>query len=251
MKIFKYKSLLLVMMSIAINLTWADDPFKIVTDPWPPYVYLEEGKTVGIDVDIALAVLNKMGIKGKIEMLPWKRSLTSVKNQEADAILSAAVTDKRKIYLYFPAEPVSKSWTVFFQRKPRNIITNSLDDLKGFKVGAILGYKYCEELDNSPVLLGASRVVTLDQSFNMLMSDRIDVLVESEAAGMYKAKEMGISNKISVIKGSNYCSVGNYLAFSKKPGSKALAEKFSIELVIFKTTNEYKEILEKYGAEVY
>ena len=251
MKMFKYKLMLLVMMSVAINFTWAAEPFRIVTDPWPPYVYLKDGKAVGIDVDIALAVLTKMGIKAKIEMLPWKRSLAAVRDLEADAILSAAITDQRKMFLYFPAEPVSKGETVFFQRKSRNIIVSSLDDFRGLKVGAILGYQYCDELDSSAVLSDASRVVTLDQSFNMLMSDRIDVVVESEAAGMYKAKEMGVSDKISVVEGSRYCSVGNHLAFSKKLGSKELAEKFSKELVRFKATNEYEKILEKYGVQVH
>ena len=63
MRMFKYKLMLLVMMSVAINFTWANEPFSIVTDPWPPYVYLEEGKAVGIDVDITLAVLNKMAAR--------------------------------------------------------------------------------------------------------------------------------------------------------------------------------------------
>jgi polar amino acid transport system substrate-binding protein len=248
---YRYKLVLLVVMSVAINTVLAESTFRIVTDPWPPYAYVENNKTVGLDVDVTLAVLKRMGIKGDIEMLPWKRSLLLVKNLEADAILSAAVTTDRKGYLYFPAEPVSRGLTVFFQRKPRNIITNHLDDLNGLKVGAMLGYKYCKELDKSPLLLGASRVASLEQSFNMLMSDRIDVLVEVDAVGIYKAKEMGMSDEISVVSGSRYCSVGNHLAFAKKPGNKILAEQFSKELVLFKATGEYREILAKYGMEAY
>jgi polar amino acid transport system substrate-binding protein len=251
MGMFKFRLSLLVIMSVAINHIWAEDTFIIVTDPWPPYVYVEDNRTVGIDADIALAVLDKMGIKGRIEMQPWKRSLTSVKNLQADAILSAAVTTDRKEFLYFPAEPVSKGVTVFFQRKQRNITSKSLGDLKELKVGAMLGYKYCAELDESPLLLSASRVATLEQSFNMLMNDRIDVLVEVDAVGMYKAKEMGLSDEISMLKGPSYCSVGNHLAFAKKPGAKVLAKKFGIELIKFKTTDEYKNILKKYGMEVY
>jgi len=250
MKIFKVTFVLCVMMSVATNTAWAKNSFRIVTDQWPPYVYLENDKVVGIDVEIALAVLKRIGIKGNINLLPWKRSLTLVKNLEADAILSAAITNDRKQFLNFPLEPISRGATVFFQRKPRNIIADGLDDLDGLKVGAMLGYKYCDELDRSPVLLSASRVASLDQSFNMLMSDRIDVVVESDAVGMYKIKEMGLLDKISIVNNSSYCSVGNFLAFAKKPGSKVLAENFSAELIKFKTTDEYKEILTKYGMEV-
>jgi polar amino acid transport system substrate-binding protein len=234
-------------MLVAINLAWAENTFRIVTDPWPPYAYMENNRTVGIDVDIALAVLDQMGIKSTIEMLPWKRCLASVENKTADAILSASVTEERKHFLYFPSIPVSKGETVFFQRKPRNIITTSLDDLDGLKVGAMLGYKYCEELDESSLLSGAARVATLEQSFNMLMNDRIDILVEVDAVGIYKAKEMGIIDKISMVSNSRYCSTGNHLAFSKKPGNEAIAERFGIELIKFKATNEYIDILAKYG----
>jgi polar amino acid transport system substrate-binding protein len=251
MGFFKYTFVLCVMMSVAINTAWAKNSFRIVTDQWPPYVYLENDSIVGIDVDIALAVLKRIGIKGNINMLPWKRSLTSVKNLETDAILSAAITDNRKHFLYFPSEPVSKGATVFFQRKPRNIIADSLDDLNGLKVGAMLGYKYCDELDRSSVLLGASRVASLEQSFNMLMSDRIDLVVESDAVGMYKIKEMGLLDNISIVNNSSYCSVGNFLAFAKKPGNKELAEKFSAELIKFKATDEYREILAKYGMDLH
>lgn len=249
MRVFKYKLALLVMMSAAINSVWAEDSFRIVTDIWPPYTYIEDNKAVGIDVDIALAILNKMGIKGNIEILPWKRSLALVQNLNADAILSAAATHKRKEFLYFPAEPISWGAIVLFQRKPRNIVVSSLDDLNGLKVGAMLGYKYCDELDQSPSLLAASRVATLEQSFNMLMSDRIDVLVAVEAAGIYKAKEMDIADKISVVKGSKYCFVGSHLAFAKKPGNHLLAARFSKELVMFKATKEYQAILAKYATE--
>lgn len=250
MNFVKVTFVLCVMISVAINTAWAKNSFRIVTDQWPPYVYLENDKIVGIDVDIALAVLKRIGIKANINLLPWKRSLTLVKNLGADAILSAAITDDRKQFLYFPSEPISSGATVFFQRKPRNIITNGLDGLNGLKVGAMLGYKYCDELDRSPVLLGASRVASLDQIFNMLMSDRIDLVVESEAVGMYKIKEMGLLDEISIVNNSSNCSVGNFLAFAKNPGSKVLAEKFSAELIKFKMTDEYKEILAKYGMEV-
>lgn len=250
MGIFQYRLVRVVMLVVGIHGAWAEDSFRIVTDPWPPYAYMENNIAVGIDVDIALAVLSNIGIKGNVEMLPWKRCLTFVKNLDADAILSAAITHDRKNFLHFPSEPVSIGDTVFFKRKHRNIVSNSLADLRGFKVGAMLGYKYCDELDKSPLLLEASRVSSLEQSFNMLMNDRIDILVEVDAVGIYRAKEMGITDEISIISGSRYCSIGNHLAFAKKPGASLTALKFSKELVEFKKTNEYKKILNKYGMNV-
>ena len=247
---FQNRLKLIAIMMLVINLAWSEGAFRIVTDPWPPYVYIENDKAVGIDVDIALAVLGNMGIESQIVMLPWKRSLALVKGLEADAILSAAITLERKEFLYFPAEPISIGNTVFFQRKQRGIRANNLADLYGLKLGAMLGYEYCKELDESPLLLAASRVSTLEQSFNMLMNDRIDLLIEVDAVGIYKAKEMGIDAEISVVAGSRYCASENYLALAKKPGHQALAVKFGEELIKFKGTGEYRKILKKYGMNI-
>ncbi|CCK77384.1 Conserved hypothetical protein [Oleispira antarctica RB-8] len=240
-------SLLLAFIMAAINVSWADESFKIVTDPWPPYAYIDDDKIVGIDVDIALAVLEKMGIKGSIEMMPWKRSLASVKSLEADAILSAALTDDRKEFLFFPVEPISKGNTVSFQRKSSNTVFKILADLEKLRVGAMLGYKYCNELDNTSLLLTASRVSTLEQNFNKLVNDRIDLVVTVDVVGLYKAKKMGIFNEVSILKGTYYCIVENHLAFAKKIGRDQLAIQFSEELSKFKQTGEYQEILNKYS----
>ena len=234
----------------AINVSWADNTFNIVTDPWPPYAFIEQGKAVGVDVDTALAVLDTMGIVGTVTMLPWKRSLAMVKNLTADAILSAAITAKRKQFLYFPNAPLSKGDTVFFQRKTDDIVASSLAELERFKVGAMLGYQYCKELNQSALLLKASRVATLEQNFNMLMTDRIDLVVEVEAVGMFKAKTMGIANKVTVVSGSHYCASENYLAFAKKPGHDRLARVFSAELIKFKKTDEYQKILARYRVHI-
>ena len=246
MGIFNH-GILLVLIATAINVTWADDPLVIVTDPWPPYAYIENDKKIGIDIDIARAVLAKMGMKVRIDMLPWKRSLALVRDLQADAILSAALTVERQEFLYFPTEPVSTGDTVFFQHNPRNIIVKDLGDLKGLRAGALLGYEFCDELDDSALLSTASRVATLKQSFDMLINNRIDLLVEVDAVGLYKAKELGILDQVSIIKGSGYCSIGNHLAFAKKPGHELLAQRFGEALIQFKTTDEYNDILEKYG----
>ena len=245
--VFFKRQLLLVFMLLVINVTYADEPFIIVTDPWPPYVYLEKGKPVGIDVDIALSVLSTLGIEGKIIIMPWKRSLAQVKSLRADAILSAAITEHRKEFLYFPPEAISSGSTVFFVHTENMTKLHSLKDLEGLRIGAMLGYKYCPELDDTPLLLSAARVSSLRQSFNMLLNKHVSAVVEVDAVGFYKAKEMGITDKISIMRGSRFCTVENHLAFSKKPGYDLRAQEFGEALVRFKLTDEYKNILVKYG----
>jgi polar amino acid transport system substrate-binding protein len=241
------KLLVLVLMLAGINVTNADVPFIIVTDPWPPYVYMHNGKPAGLDAEIALSVLKELGIEGKIEMMPWKRSLLHVKAKKADAILSAAPTAYRRSFLHFPIEPLSSASTVFFMRDNDEIKFQNLSDLESLKVAAMLGYKYCPELDNTKLLLSASRVATLEQSFNMLTNKHVDLVAEVDLVGLFTAREMGISDTTKILNGSRFCSVDNYLAFARKAGYEIIAKKFGEALIKFKKTPAYKSILIKYG----
>ena len=120
-------------------------------------------------------------------------------------------------------------------------------DFEGLEVGAMLGYKYCDELDLTPLLLQASRVATLEQSFHKLVSNRIDLVVAVDAVGLYKAKAMGIADKITIVENSRFCTVENHLAFSKKKGNHELAIQFGETLMKFKQSAEYQYIMKKYG----
>lgn len=71
----------LVLLTFFSLPTLAVEKFTIVTDPWPPYAYSEQGKPVGTDVEVSISILEKLGIDADIELLPWKRSLALVERK--------------------------------------------------------------------------------------------------------------------------------------------------------------------------
>ena len=225
----------------------AKGPLIIVTDPWPPFSLLENQSINGTDAEIIKAVFAQLKIPISLKIYPWKRCISMVEEQEADAILDISVTPERKVFLSFPEEPVSEGVTVFFTKKERQISFSTLQDLNGLRAGALLGYSYCEELDKTSFMINADRVPSLKQNFRKLLAGRIDFLVEVDAVGFFTAKTMGISDQIKIIPNAHFCHGGNYLAFAKKPGHDLLAAKFGKALRIFKTTKNYQQILQKYG----
>ncbi|MCG8671953.1 MAG: transporter substrate-binding domain-containing protein [Pseudomonadales bacterium] len=241
-------NLLLLIFGIGLvtQSAWSNNVIEIVTDPWPPYVYAENNKVVGTDVEVTQAVLKRMGLTADFQLLPWKRCLSLVENKRVDAILAVSVTGEREKFLHFPSEPVSRGITVFFIKAEDPISSINLDNPQNLNVGAMLGYEYCDELDNSRLMAGASRVPTLEQNFNMLLSGRIDLAVAIELVGYHKASKMGISDQLAVVGNERYCPGGNYLAFAQKPGYEKLATRFGEELIKFKATDAYQRILAKY-----
>ncbi|MFZ5571623.1 MAG: substrate-binding periplasmic protein [Thermodesulfobacteriota bacterium] len=225
----------------------ADEPLQIVTDVWPPYAFEQNSILAGTDVEIIQAVFAQLTIPIQIHIYPWKRCLYMMENRQADAILDASVTPERRTFLFFPEEPVSEGITVFFVKKGRQIPYRTLQDLNGLRAGALIGYSYCDEIDNAPFMKKAERVASLDQNFKKLMANRIDFFVEVAAVGHSTAKSLGISNQIEIIPNAHYCRGGNFLAFAKKPGLEELSSRFGKTLRLFKTTAAYREIIKKYG----
>lgn len=234
----------LFIVFLSSNYIQAKEPIVIVSDPWPPYSIKKGQNLVGSDVEITKEVFSQLKIPIIIKIYPWKRCLVMVENGDADSILDVSVTTERKSFLYFPDEPVSEGVTVFFIKKDSNI---GLQNLNGLRAGAILGYSYCDEIDNSPFMIHAKRVASLEQNFKKLLANRIDFIIEVDAVGYYTAKSMGVSDHIKIIPNAYYCRSGNYMAFSKKPGHDQLAVKFSQALQKFKSTKTYHKILQKYG----
>lgn len=244
------KTLLIVITSFFSDAFAMEDTLTIVTDTWPPYVIFENDQVSGTDVDITKAVFKGMNIPVRIEVLPWKRSVALVKQQKTDGILGISLNEQRKQFLNYPDSPISSGITVFFTKKDAQLTYSDLSQLNSPKAGAILGYHYCDALDNTPLLKQAERVSTLAQNFNKLLRDRLDLVVEVDSVGLYTAKQMGISDQVSILPGARFCEGGNYLAFSKKQGYGKLAEQFNSALNAFKLTDEYLLILQKYGVNV-
>ena len=63
---------------------------------FPPYEYMEGNKIVGIDVDIAQAICDKLGYKLKIDNMDFDAIIAAVKTGKANmGVAGMTVTKKR------------------------------------------------------------------------------------------------------------------------------------------------------------
>ena len=243
-----YKCILFLLISILVNFTSesrAENDLLVVTDFWPPYVFEENGKIVGADYDVMLAVFSRMGYEVDFRILPWKRCLHMINALEADAILDVSMNEERKDKMYFPQEKISDSSSVLFYLKGKQFDFEKLQDLKGMRIGIILGYEYNKEFLEADYFV-REPVSNEKQNFMKLKMNRIDMFLTNKKVGLYNAKKFGFQNDVLFL--PNAVSQGsNFVAFSQKPGHDILAKKFSNALHTFKQTDDYAAILEKYG----
>lgn len=221
------------------------DSIFVVSEPWPPYVFEQDGKAMGFDYETAKAVLESMGHTLHFRFYPWKRCLSMMRDGQADALLDVDINEERKAFMAYPSVPLSASETVLFFDKRRPFEFTSINDLVGKTVSTQLGYYYTKEFMDSD-LFTKHPVRKVDNGFRMLLAGRVDLTVANRNFGLYMAKRTGLLNKLGHT--STPLSGGmNYLAFSRKGNHPDLAEEFATALTRFKSTRRYREILARYG----
>ncbi|HWP46416.1 MAG TPA: transporter substrate-binding domain-containing protein [Candidatus Limnocylindrales bacterium] len=98
-------------------------------DSYPPYEWAENGKSMGFDVDLVKAVIERMGLKVEFKPDAWANVLISVKVGKADAIQSAEIQEDRKKSYDFSESYGSFVSALFVKTEDKSI--QSLKDLEG------------------------------------------------------------------------------------------------------------------------
>lgn len=222
------------------------DPLRVVSEPWPPYVFEQSGRYLGVDLEIAEHVLRDLGHEVTWDLLPWKRALHTVKNGDAHAILDIVPNAERIEALHFPDEHLSRNETVLFYHRDRPHPFDSLADLAGLTIGVSPGYTYGSAEFTEAAHFVREPAPTFEANLSKLMRGRIDMVAMDQRVGLYLAQHLGIADRL------NYhpTALGSgklYLAFHRSESLLTLAESFGPALRAFKQTAEYAAILERYG----
>lgn len=241
----KYLWICLILLSLT-NVSHSRETIKVVTEEWPPYV-IDNGKSEpsGHDYEVIKAVFERIDVSVNLMFVPWKRAISMIEDKSAGALLDVSYTKAREDFLIFPKQFISESNTVLFSLKSNEYNYNSIEDLSGKRIGTTSGYVYNDEFDNSP-LFKRHGLKSHESNFKKIITGRIDFFAVNKSVGSYVAKNMGILNEVKYSEKS--ISGGElFLGFSKAVGHVELAKRFSEELKVFKNTEEYTDILKKYG----
>jgi ABC-type amino acid transport substrate-binding protein len=104
---------------------------------WPPYEYVEDGKIVGIDVDIARKIAERLGVDLEVRDMKFSALIEAVKRGDVDIVIAdMAITPEREKQVLFSI-PYQVDSSVVIARRGANI--RSIDDLRGKTVGVQVG----------------------------------------------------------------------------------------------------------------
>ena len=157
---------------------------------FPPYEYYEGEEVIGIDVDIAKAVAQELGMELKIEDMAFDSVIPAVSSGKADiALAGLTVTDERKENLNF-TDTYAKATQVIIVKEDSAIA--GPDDLEGKKIGVQLGTTgdlYASDIKDAEV----EQYNKGFEAVQATMQGKIDaVIIDSEPAKEFVAEAEGL-----------------------------------------------------------
>ena len=223
----------------ATGMTVNDGVLTMATNAYfPPYEYYDGEEVVGIDVDIAQAIADKLGLELKIEDMEFDSIITAVQTGKADMGLAGmTVTDERKESVNF-SDSYATGIQVVIVKADSDI--TSVDDLTGKKIGvqlATTGDIYSKddfgEENVEEYNAGADAVLALTQG-------KVDaVIIDNEPAKSFVEANEGLK-----ILDTEYVAE-DYAAALNKDNTELL-EAVNGALAELKEDGTLQEIIDKY-----
>jgi polar amino acid transport system substrate-binding protein len=180
---------------------------RVVTDAtWPPFEILDE-KTKdiqGLDIDIMKAVAADQGLDVEFVNVPFDSALAGLAQCQYDAgISSITITDERKKTMAF-SDPYFIAGQIITVNSANTTI-NSVEDLKGKKVGAQIGTTGAIEA-NKIEGVQFTGYDTIDPAFLAVMTNQIDAVISDNplAIGYVSKNSAKIKNVGKVFTDENY-----------------------------------------------
>jgi len=166
--------------------------YIFLTEHFPPYNYVEDGVLKGISVDILVEIFKKIGIDKDakdIIIQPWIRSYIQLENNNNVCLFTMLKSETRKNKFKWVG-PTIPNYAVVIGKTSSNIVINTIDDLKKYKIGVIRG-DIGEELLREASIPSTyiTNVVHPFQLVKMLDSGRIDLWVYGSLPSKWIIKE--------------------------------------------------------------
>jgi len=214
-----------------------------------PFHYLVKGKPAGLDIEIVKLILKDAGFCFKYVHTPSSaRSMLEIEQGRIDMLFSASYTEKRARFSNFSIPYRHETIALFWQPKQGNNNENTPNlnamlahGLTGVvNLGGYYGAEVETLLQNKEVKL--HQVNSINRRMKMLLTHRVDFVIEDEISGKYYLKKNHINSVLIHPYKIHQNEVG--LMFSKK--TFTLKELSLINKAIVNNKNKIQQIVSRY-----
>ena len=218
-----------------INLTSCD---------WKPY----NGEGLlnnGFTCEIISKAFERRGHKVSFTFLPWKRAMLETEKGKYHALFAAYYT-KERATIYAASDAYATGPLVLCAKKNSNIKYKSLNDLKPYRIGVVLGYANTDAFDRADYL--KKDTVSFDlQNIRKLLAGRVDLIVVDKYLALYHLKNSpvldGNSQSVEFLDPPLQEKTLHVMFSRAIPGFEKRVTDFNQGLKEIKANGTYKKIL--------
>ena len=237
------KGFAILLLFLMVGPIYAQE-ITIWAEKFEPYGYEENGKIAGFASDIVRFIVEDSQIKvKKWTMAPWARALLETQNTP-NSVLYTVVRRPERENMFHWIGPISNRNQYLYKLRSRDdIVVNSMEDAKKYKLGAVYGTAVTELLLSKG--LKPYEVPNHDQTLKMLLVGRLDLIVHLDYSLAYMAKKLGEDfskfEPVLLVDGSR-----KYYIVLNKDSSPSIVEKFqnSFDKLVF--SGGLRKMQEKY-----
>jgi len=127
---------------------------KIRVADYPPQYYKDEnGQWTGLDVELAVAVVEKAGFIVEFVELPWSRALKMIETGDVQFMMNLSITPEREKFMNFIGPERTSQMILVVNEKYANVPLDNIDDLGnivdnyGLKIGLQKDVEYSVEFN--------------------------------------------------------------------------------------------------------
>lgn len=213
---------------------------------FPPYEMLaDDGSFEGIDVEVAGAIAEKLGLELQIDDMSFDAALLAVQGDspKADIVMAGVtVTEDRQLVMNF-SDSYATGIQVVIVKEGSDI--KSIDDLEGKKIGTQMGttgYIYCSDTPENGGY-GEENVIAYDSGITAvqaLVNGQVDcVVIDNEPAQAYVKANAGLSILDTEFSNEDY-------AIGINKGNACLLAAVNAAMAELKADGTFQNIVDKY-----
>lgn len=202
---------------------------------YPPFIFQENSKPVGLIVDLTNAVIEKSGIDAQFVAMDWALAQSKVINNKADALVLINKTEERENLYSFSQALIKSEFFIF--RKSARVDIRGLESLNGLTVGSEKGGYTRSLLQRFPEIR-LHLISDLREGFQLLEQGQIDALVTEHWAGEFELAKRNVKDIVSL--DTPIDSSTSYIAVRK--GDHSLLEKINAGLQLIDADGTRRKI---------
>jgi polar amino acid transport system substrate-binding protein len=211
----------------------------------PPFMYEKEGKAAGLYPLLIEEVFKRIGEPVTVKPYPWKRALEMGENGEAG--VGGIYKNTKRLEIFDYSDPIFEERLMVYVRKGESFDFDTVNDLKGKRIGVLSGWSYGDEFDiaKEQGLFEVEEVSDDRTNFEKLLLGRLDCVIAIDLGAGPILNEQRFFGQFVTL--STPLAVNEtFLVFAKSTNQKELLERFNEMLTTMRLDGSFDTLVQNF-----